>query len=297
MTNAEMDAQIIELDTHRAPAFTDEALALQFASENAERLRYVAVSGKWFIWNGKQWATDETMHAFDLARHVCRRAAAECNKGKVATVLASAKTVAAVERLSKADRKLAATIDQWDTDLMALNTPDGVIDLRTGRLQPHAADYYMTRITAVGPGQGCPVWLKFLDRISGGDQALQEYLKRVAGYALTGLTDEHALFFIYGLGANGKSVFLNTTAGILSEYHRTSPIETFTASNVDRHPTELAGLRGARLVTAIETEEGRRWAESRIKSLTGGDKIAARFMRQDYFEIHAAIQTRHRRQP
>jgi len=110
-------------------------------------------------------------------------------------------------------------------------------------------------------------------------------LARVAGYALTGSTQEHALFFIYGLGANGKSVFLNTLASIIGDYHCTAPIETFTESGSDRHPTELAMLRGARMVTAIETEEGRRWAESRIKALTGGDKISARFMRQDFFQF------------
>lgn len=101
---------------------------------------------------------------------------------------------------------------------------------------------------------------------------------------MTGSTQEHALFFAYGTGANGKSVLLNTVSGILGDYHQTAPIETFTASTSDRHPTDLAGLRGARLVTAIETEEGRRWAESKIKTLTGGDKISARFMRQDFFE-------------
>jgi putative DNA primase/helicase len=95
---------------------------------------------------------------------------------------------------------------------------------------------------------------------------------------LTGLTIEHALFFLYGTGANGKSVLMSTVAGILGSYHQTAPIETFTASTTDRHPTELAGLRAARLVTAVETEEGRRSAESKIKMLTGGDKIAARFI-------------------
>ena len=84
----------------------------------------------------------------------------------------------------------------------------------------------------------------------------------MCGYALTGATSEHALFFLYGRGANGKSTFVNAVAGILGDYHRTAPIETFTASISDRHPTDLAGLRGARLVTATETEEGRRWAES-----------------------------------
>ena len=117
-----------------------------------------------------------------------------------------------------------------------------------------------------------------------GNKELQAYLQRVVGYALTGVTTEHALFFLYGTGANGKSVFLNTIKGILAEYQKTAPIETFIDSPSDRHPTELAGLRGGRLVTAVETERGRRWAESKIKTLTGGDPIPARFMRQDFFE-------------
>jgi putative DNA primase/helicase len=213
------------------------------------------------------------------------RASAECNGKKGEKVaLASAKTVSAIERLAKSDRRMAATIDQWDADPWLLNTPDGVIDLRTGTVRAHRADDYMTKITAAGPGGGCPIFLKFLDRITGSDAELIAYLRRVLGYALTGATRDHALFFGYGTGANGKSVLLSTVAGILGDYHKTAPIETFTASNVDRHPTDLAMLRGARLVTATETEEGRQWAESRIKSLTGGDRVSARFMRQDFFE-------------
>jgi putative DNA primase/helicase len=285
MTNAELDAKIVDLDSQRPPAFTDEALALLFASRHAGKLRYVAGSSKWFIYDGKQWKADDTLHAFDMARRVCRQASAECNKAKVAGNLASAKTVASVERLAKADRRMAATMEQWDVDPMLLNTPQGVVDLVTGRVREHRASDFLTRMTAVGPDGDCPTWIEFLNRVTAEDLELQAFLQRKAGYALTGLTREHALFFLYGLGANGKSVYLNTLAGILAEYHRTAAIETFTASTVDRHPTDLAGLRGARLVTAIETEEGRRWAESRIKSLTGGDRIAARFMRQDYFEF------------
>ena len=109
------------------------------------------------------------------------------------------------------------------------------------------------------------------------------------GYALTGSTREHALFFGYGSGANGKGVTINTAAGILADYAQTAAVETFTASFTDRHTTELAALRGARLVTVAETEEGRRWAESRIKTLTGGDPIRARFMRQDEFEFQPQL--------
>lgn len=266
------------------PAFTDESLALRFAEIHADELRYVSAWGKWLSWTGTHWRFDDTLFAFDQARAICRAAAAECNKGKLSSSLASAKTVAAVERLAKSDRRIAATTDQWDADPWLLNTPGGTWDLRKGTLGRHRPADYCTKVTAVAAGGECPLFIEFLKKITAADQGLVSYLQRVAGYSLTGSTQEHALFFGYGTGANGKSVLLNTISGMLGDYHRATPIETFTASSGDRHPTELAGLRGARLVTAVETEEGRRWAESKIKTLTGGDKVAARFMHQNFFE-------------
>ena len=91
------------------------------------------------------------------------------------------------------------------------------------------------------------------------------FLQQWCGYCLTGLTREHALAFIFGPGKNGKSVFLNTVSGLLGDYAVTASMDTFTASRSDKHPTDLAMLKGARLVTASETEEGRAWAESRSK--------------------------------
>ncbi len=103
------------------------------------------------------------------------------------------------------------------------------------------------------------------------------------GYACTGSTKEQALFFFYGTGANGKGTLLNTITRIIGDYAVIASTEVFTESKHDRHPTELAALRGARLVVAQETDEGRKWAESKLKALTGGDPITARFMRQDFF--------------
>jgi putative DNA primase/helicase len=269
-----------------APAFSDEDLALRFAIQHAGDLRYVAELGRWYFWDGKRWRRDTQLLGFDSARRICRAAAAECNEHHRLRTIASAKTVAAVEKLARSDHRLAATIDQWDADPWLLNTPDGAVNLRTGKLRHHRSGDHMTKITAVGPDASCeiPMWRKFLDRITGRNTDLQDYLQRVLGYALTGVTTEQALFFIFGPGANGKSALLEAILGIVGDYGQTSPIETFTASNFDRHPTELARLHGARLVTATETEEGRRWAESRIKQLTGGDRVSARFMRQDFFE-------------
>ena len=268
------------------PYCSDEALALQFAEEHEHDLRYVAAWGRWMEWTGSHWQFDDTLRAFDLARKMCRKIAAGLNKPKrLAITITSAKTVAAVERLARSDRRLAARTDQWDADPWCLNTPGGVVDLKTGSLRPHNPSDYHTKMTAVSPGGTCERFLDFLEQITGGDRELQLYLRRVVGYSLTGCTDEHALFFGYGTGANGKSALLNAVSGLLDSYHRTAPIETFIASSGERHPTDIAGLHGARLVTATETEKGRRWAEAKIKSLTGGDKVSARFMRGDFFDF------------
>ena len=225
---------------------------------------------------------DDTLDVFDLARKICREAAAECNKPKIASVIASAKTVAAVERLARPTAN-AATVEQWDADPWPLNTPVGVVDLRSGDVRPHQADY-MTKITGVAPDAALPdsAWRTFstesrrrcrADASCSGGRLRAD---RLDARTCAGVPLWH--------WRKRQNVFLDAIAGMLGDYHRTAPIETFTAGASDRHPTELAGLRGARLVTAIETEEGRRWAEAKIKALTGGDKIAARFMRQDFFE-------------
>ena len=107
-------------------------------------------------------------------------------------------------------------------------------------------------------------------------------MQRVAGYALTGLTTEHKLFFLYGTGRNGKSVFLNTLTQIWADYARRAAAETFLNSAGDKHATGLAGLQGARLVVGSELPVGKTWDESVIKDLTGGDRMTARFMRGDF---------------
>lgn len=269
------------------PRFSEEGLALRFSQKYESDLRYVAGWGRWMCWDGTRWREDDTLAVFDRCRAICRRASAECGdaKERAAIKIAAAQTVAAIERLARADRRHAAMVEQWDADPWLLNTPAGTVDLRTGKILKHRRDDNITKMTATGPSGDCPLWLQFLERVTGGDSELRSFLQRIVGYALTGCTRENALFFLYGSGANGKSVFLATLAGLLGEYARTAPIEAFIASNSEHHPTDLAGLRGARLVTAVETEDGRRWAESKLKALTGGDRIAARFMRQDFFEF------------
>jgi len=268
-----------------AMEFTEDALALQFTQRHGEDWHYVAAWGQWLVWTGTHWQRENTLKVYDLARIVCREAAAACTNVKLRAKLASAGTVAAVERLTRADRSHAASTDIWDADLWSLNTLGGVVDLRTGILVPHRRTDANTKIATATPRGECPAWQDFLGTVTRGDAELEAYLQRVVGYCLTGVTSEHALFFLYGTGANGKSVFVTTVSGILGDYATVAPMDMFMATMGERHPTDMAGLRGARLVTATETEQGRRWAESKLKTLTGGDKITARFMRQDFFEF------------
>jgi putative DNA primase/helicase len=247
-----------------APAFSEESLALQFASIHENSLRYVPKWG-WLQYDNGKWQIDEQLIAFDLSRDLCGDAANVCNKKKQASVLASKKTVAAVESLARSDRRLIANTEQWDSDPFLLLTPNGIVDLRSGNVRPARQRDYMTKMTAVARGANCPTWHEFLKRTTDGDNDLQSYLQRVIGYALTGDTSEHALFFAYGVGANGKSTFLNAVSGMIGDYHKTAPIETFTESKNDRHPTELAGLRGARMVTA-----------SKPKKVAAGQKARSR---------------------
>jgi putative DNA primase/helicase len=267
---------------HNGALVTEDSLALDFTERHGDELRYVSQWGKWFRWDTTCWAEERTLAVYDLARKICRDAAAELDQ-KVASRILSASTRSAVENLARSDRRLAATVEQWDADLWLINTPGGTVDLRTGKVRQHDRTDHITKRTAVAPGGGCPTWLQFLDRVTDGNGELISFLKRMAGYSLTGSTQEHALFFLYGTGANGKSVFINTIAQIAADYGATAPMETFTVSNNERHPTDMAMLRGARVVISSETEEGRRWAESKVKALTGGDPISARFMRQDFF--------------
>jgi putative DNA primase/helicase len=269
-------------DDGEAPVFSDEYLAIHFANKHAHELRHVAKWSRWMVYDGVRWQFDEKLKVFTYARKLCRAVAKTANDPKVRKQIASAKTVGAAVSLARSDQRIAATVDQWDTDPWLLNTPGGVVDLRTGKMREHRPDDYMTKCTAVTPHGDCPRFKQFFAEVTGNDREMMEYMQRVDGYSLTGLTKEHSFFFYYGTGRNGKGVKLNTTGGILADYHQAAPLETF-VSQQSRHETELAMLMGARVVTVGETEAGKRWTESKIKTLTGGDPISARFMRQDFF--------------
>ncbi len=291
---AAVEGALKDLDEQAAPAaYSDKAVANQFINRRGGNLRYCEPLGGWFLYSDGVWTRDETLRAEDLAGRICvaagKRAAEDQNLDKAARAMAmklcSNTAKNAVLAYAKSDRRVASMVDDWDRDLWTLNTPAGVVDLRTGQLGPHDPKGLHSRITAVGPAEGAPVrWLQFLEETFGGDAEMVDYVQKSFGYALTGATSEQILQFFWGPGGNGKSVLLGALQGILGRYAQTTPVETFAASRGDQHPTEMAALRGARLVVASETQEGRYWDESKVKLATGGDSIRARFMHKDSFE-------------
>ncbi len=261
-----------------SPAYSEMAIADEFVEQNADNLRYIANSNTWLLNRGTHWEEDEKLEVFTLCREICRDVALGCNDLSRRKNIASKSTAWAVQSLAKTYSQFATKPEDWDANEWLLNTPGGVYDLRTGECHDHNPSDLLRTITAVAPGGECPLFHKFLDEITDGNTELQSFMQRILGYCLTGSTREHAMFFFYGVGGNGKTVLTRTVANILSGYHKAAAVETFTVSKTTRHSEEIAWLKGARLILATETESGQSWAESRIKALTGGESISARRM-------------------
>lgn len=272
--------------------FSESSLAQRFARKHAGRAKHVGLWKRWVIWNGSRWEQDFTDHHIDLIRLFCDQESNRAlhtieSEGKAettATRLASNRTFQNIAAIAKSLRSVSMDPATFDADPDLINTPDGVVDLRTGELKQSRPDMYMTKTTRVTPqSSDSPVWDKFIDEVTLGDPSLKDYLQVLAGYAATGHCSEHVMPFFHGVGSNGKSVFLETLSWILGDYATTTPVETLTASDREKNTADLADLAGVRMVTAQETEAGKFWDEQRVKLLTGGDLIKARFLHANFF--------------
>lgn len=284
------------------------ALELGSAAGWNENARFVAAWGRWLFWDGTAlWEQDERLEHMTRARDFLRDKAValqgwaermahkEPDKAKADQLLKWARvegrslrstpTRNAVIDAAKSNLQSVAVPEQFDARLDVVATPAGAVELRTGKLRPAVRGDYFTRAVTASPQDKKPRrWLQFLDEAMQGNTEMVAFLQRLAGYALTGETREHKLPFLWGPGGNGKSVFCNTLFELFGTYARKASAETFLQTRGEQHPTNLAGLAGARLVVASELPAGRAWNESVIKDLTGGDVITARYMRQDFFD-------------
>lgn len=268
-------------------AFSEDALAAEFTADHRDDLLYVHEWGRWLRWDGTRWAPERTLAVYDLARSRARSTASAAADARIRARISNAATVAGIVRLARADRAHARVTEDFDRDPWLLNTPSGTVDLRTGTMRAHHRGDLITQSTPVSPVDAEPVlWLACLRTWTRGDADLEGFLRRLIGYTLTGSTREERLPIFYGPGGNGKSKFVETARACLGADYATSiTMESLIVTTGDQHPTDLADLRGKRLALANETEEGRRLAESKIKSLTGGDRVRARYMRRDFFEF------------
>ncbi|HKD20969.1 MAG TPA: phage/plasmid primase, P4 family, partial [Rhizomicrobium sp.] len=180
-----------------------------------------------------------------------------------------------------------------DADPWLLNSENGTIDLRTGKLRPHRREDLITKIVpaAFDPAAGCPRFDRFIQEVMGDRRALVEFLQKAIGYTLTGIDSARCMFFLHGTGANGKSTFVNLFEHLLGDYARSTPVHTLQQKKNDSSVSDdLARLRGARLVTASEVEEGRKFDVALLKRLTsGGDSITARHLYGKFFQFRSTM--------
>jgi putative DNA primase/helicase len=278
---------------------SDLGNGLRLVARHGGDLRYVPQWGKWLAWDGTRWAVDdscevmrrakETMLA--LAEEVRRLRAGKRRKTLMKFALSSQSEgrLRAMIKLAQSERGIAVHADALDADPWLLNVQNGTVDLRTGQLREHRQADLITKCAPVAydPEAKAPLWGRFLDTTFEGNAEVMRYVQEAIGYTLTGCTSEQCWFPLYGVGANGKSVFLGVVRALLGsrDYARHIATETLVVtSNHIRIRSDLARLQGARLVSAAETEHGHRLAESLVKQLTGQDPLTARALYQNETE-------------
>ena len=273
---------------------TDLGNAARLVHRHGRNLRYCWLWRKWLVWDGKRWVKDDTGEVYRLAKEtvssIYQEAAAasddETRKelGKHATRSEAGPRIKEMVDLARSDVPIMP--DELDASPDLLNTESGTIDLRTGELREHRHEDLITKIapTKYRPDACAPIWEAFLKRVLPGEE-LRAFVQRAVGYSATGDTSEQCVFINHGGGANGKSTFQEAIAAALGDYAMRAPTEMLLAKRSEGVPNDIARLKGARFVSASETEEGRRLAESRIKDLTGQDTITARFMKAEWFDF------------
>lgn len=265
-------------------AGSEDAMADQLATLYRHLFRYTPGMG-WLRCMPHKWVRDDFLTVFDCARQVARLAAGDEANEKQRRALCSARTIGAIVSIARTDPRLSLAAEQWDERPFELNTPGGIVDLRSGKMRNPRDEDFFTMATRVKPdfSADCPNWKRFLREIFCDDDELVEFMHRLIGYCFTGERREQRVYFLQGGGANGKSTFLDFVGALAGDYMLKLPATVLMTSPVQAHPTELAQLRGKRLALSSELDEGQHWAEARIKELTGDETLTARFMRGDFF--------------
>jgi putative DNA primase/helicase len=280
--------------------FTDLGNARRFVESARGRLVHVPASGwGWLAYDGKRWARDSRGQAMELAARVVSDMGREAETMKPGTYgdlerrrdlekhavrsQSRERLRAMIDIAAEALPDLKAKVEDFDQRRDLLNCLNGTVDLRTGRLCPHDPEDRITQLVQLeyDPSARAPLWDQTLREVLPDDE-VRAFFQRAMGYTATGFTSEHSLFFCFGGGRNGKSLVVGTALAILGDYAAPAPPNVLMKTNVERHATEIQDLRGSRLVKVDETGRGKAWNEERVKQLTGGDKLKARRLYEDF---------------
>lgn len=280
----------------RGTRLSDTGNAERFAMQHGTDLRYCHPWRSWMVWDGRRWVRDESgevtrrAKATVQAMYFAAAAVPESERERLAKHAIRSdqrQRIAAMIELAQSEPGIPVLPAEFDASPWQLNVLNGTLDLRTGELRAPGREDLLTKLVHVAYDERatCPRWDAFLTRILAGDVELIDFLQRAVGYSLTGITREHCFFFLHGSGGNGKSTLLEVLRALLGELATQADFATFLERKSERGPRDLARLFGARLVTAVEAGEGKRFDEAALKSITGGDMITACRVFEQAFEF------------
>lgn len=280
---------------YEGPSLTDFGNAERFVQAENNNVRYCCDKKSWYVWNDCAWREDKNGAIYRLGKKTIKgmfdeAAQLDDNQRNILTAYErkceSEGRLHAMVNLARWEPGVPIELESFDTNPMLFNCSNVTIDLATGQPQEHCRQDLISKSSPIqyDANAGCPIWLKFLDTVTNSNSELRDYLQRCAGYSLTGQTTEHAVFLLYGNGANGKSTFFEALRYILGDYAQAAEFSTFLASNAQGVRNDLAKLNAARFVTAVESDYGKRLDETLVKQMTAGDTVTARFLYSEHFE-------------
>jgi putative DNA primase/helicase len=283
----------------RLPHRTDSGNAELFAYLGREIVRFDHKQNRWLIWNQtrSRWIEDKQGKVRILAKTAARyRAEAALNiddveerKKEIAWAFQSEDRyrIDAALELAKSEGPISDDGEGWDSDPWLFGVANGIVDLRTGAMRPATQQGRITKFSPVAfdAKAECPRWEQFMGEIFGADADLKSYVEKAVGYSLTGCTREQCLFACYGEGSNGKTTFLEITLYVQGDYGLDLSFSVLEAKHYGSTPGEGVNLPGARFAKAVETREGKRLDEARIKAWTGGDTITVRPLYRNSFSF------------
>lgn len=280
------DAEVVEDKPKKKFRLTELGNAERIAHEYGHVIKYVSEMG-WLIWDGKRWKLDTKKEIERITAKVLRSLYKSEDESETKWARMCERRNIRMNSIKDLMPLVPGEREDFDRHKYMFNVENGIVDLKTGKLQPHDRELSITKITNIAFDENakCPEWISFLEQIFQGDKELIEYMQRLIGYSLTGEITEQIMVFMIGGGSNGKSTFINTIKDLMGEYGKQAKSDTFIKKKETGANNDIARLVGSRFVSAIESEDGEQLSEAFVKQITGGEPVLARFLRQEYFEF------------